>query len=140
MAQFAIFTRADAPTFQKLLLWLIDLPAPGTHVGGGRHVDMPEQPPARDRRDWPGWTTRYVDWVAHPANTGAPSDQFAVRITQPVREAWLAKRSRLTAAQRTWVQAHLDIAADLDATWTPAPGADDPDPQPRESEEIVPEA
>lgn len=115
--QFLVFTRAEAPKFQKLLLWLFGLPVRGTHVGGGIHVDMPETAPNPCPRNLPGWGTRQYNWIAHPANTGAATDQFAVRVSQELRDVWQAKRSRLTAAQRTWVQGHLDTAAELAAAW-----------------------
>lgn len=58
MSTFLTFTRADAPKFAKLLSWLFSLPARGTHVGGGRHVDMPETAPNPCPLSVPGWTTR----------------------------------------------------------------------------------
>lgn len=118
MASFLVFTRADAPRFQKLLLWLFDLPRRGVHVGGGRHVEMPDALP-EPRGHAPGWTTRYRPWISKPTNTGASTDEFAVRLTQEIRDAWQAKRSQLTAAQRNWVQSHIDVATDVEllAAW-----------------------
>ena len=117
MAAFLVFTRAEAPKFQKLIMWLFGLPVRGTHVGGGIHVDMPPVAPNPCPRDLPGWGTRQYNWIAHPANTGAASDQFAVRLHEELREAYLAKRARLTVAQRTWVQGHVDTAKELALAW-----------------------
>ncbi len=123
--QFLVFTRTEAPKFQKLIMWLFGLPVRGTHIGGGIHVDMPETAPNPCPRNLPGWGTRQYNWIAKPSNTGAAGDQFAVRITDELRDVYLAKRAKLTAAQRTWVQNHIDTAAELAAEWkrtVPQPG------------------
>lgn len=119
MAQWLAFTRADAPKFAKLLNWLFDLPVRGTHIGGGRHVDMPATVPNPCPLNVPGWTTRHRSWVAKPGNTGAASDEFAVRLTPEISAAWQAKKAQLSAAQRTWVQNHIDVASNIEllAAW-----------------------
>lgn len=119
MAQWLVFTRADAPKFSKLLNWLFGLPRRGTHVGGGIHVEMPDTAPDPCPLNVPGWTTRHRSWVAKPTNTGAGADEFAVRLTDEIQDAWQAKKSQLTAAQRNWVQSHIDVASNIElvAAW-----------------------
>lgn len=119
MAQWLVFTRADAPKFAKLLLWLTGLPRRGTHVGGGIHVEMPDVVANPCPLNVPGWTTRHRSWVAKPSNTGAGTDEFAVRLTPEIQLAWQARKSELTAAQRNWVQNHIDVASDIEllAAW-----------------------
>lgn len=117
MATFAVFTRLEAPKFAKLLLWLFDLPVRGVHIGGGIHVPMPDVAPNPCPLVLPGWATRYCNWIAKPSNTGADTDVFAVRVTPELADRWQEKKSQLTAQQRTFVQSHLDSAADLAAEW-----------------------
>lgn len=119
MATFLIFTRADAPKFSKLLNWLMDLPKRGTPHGGGIHVSSPATVPNPCPLNVPGWTTRHRPWVAKPSNTGAASDEFAVRLTPEISAAWQAKKAQLTPAQRTWVQNHIDVASNIEllAAW-----------------------
>lgn len=109
-----IFTRADAPKFAKLLNWLFGLPRKGTHVGGGIHVEMPDTVPDPCPLNVPGWTTRHRSWVAKPSNTGAGTDEFAVRLAPEIQDAWRAKKSQLTPAQRNWVQNRIDVASDIE--------------------------
>lgn len=144
MANYCVFTRAEAPQFAKLLMFLFDLPKKGVHVGGGIHVPMPDQAPNPCPKNVIGWTTRHFSWIAKPSNNGSPTDEFAVRITPDLQEAWVAKRSQLTTVQRNWVQNHIDTASDLEliAAWkktvqqpdgTMAPSlveTDDVDPEP----------
>lgn len=113
---FAVFTRAEAPTFQKLLLWLYDLPVEGVDVGAGRHETHDPKPTTKKQAL--GWVTRIVDPVRYPGNTGAATDQFAFAVTQDMRDRWQAKKAALTPAQQTWVTSHLTAAADLAADWT----------------------
>ncbi len=120
MATFCVFTRPEAPQFAKLLLWLFGLPIRGEHVGGGIHVTMSDAAPNPCPKELLGWTTRYVDWIAKPSNipgTPLPTDEFAVRVTPDMQTQWQAKKSQLTPTQRTFVQSHLDSAADLAAEW-----------------------
>jgi len=119
MATFLTFTRADAPKFAKLLNWLFNLPVKGTHHGGGVHVTMPDTVPNPCPLNVAGWTTRHRSWVAKPSNTGAGTDEFAVRLTPEITAAWQAKKSQLSAAQRNWVQNHIDVASDIEllAAW-----------------------
>lgn len=119
MAQWAVFTRDDAKKMAKLVMWLMDLPRKGTNVGGGIHACRDDAPPNPCPRHWVGWTTRHVDWIKKPSNTGAPTDEFAIRLTQELQASWLAKRSQLTPVQRQWIQDHIDIASDLEqlAEW-----------------------
>jgi hypothetical protein len=114
MANWLVFTRADAKKFQKLLLWLFDLPKKGVNVGGGRHVTIPDTLPNPPPADVPGWTTRQYKWAAHPANDGSLTDQFAVKLTESLQTAWQAKKDQLTAQQRLWVQNNIDIASDIE--------------------------
>lgn len=114
MSAWLVFTRAEAPKFSKLVNWLFGLPVRGIHVGGGLHVDMPDTLSSPPPLSAPGWTTRCRLWVSKPANTGASTDEFAVRLTQEIRDAWQAKRSQLTAAQRNWAQSHIDVATDIE--------------------------
>lgn len=120
--KFAIFTRAEAPQFQKLLLWLTGLPAKGVQVAGGQHAPIDEAPADLKKRTIAGWTTRYVDWVAHPLNTGIATDQFAVRVTPAIEAVYMEKRGQLSAAQRSWVEARVTPAAALDPSWQSAEG------------------
>lgn len=119
MSTWLLFTRADAPKFSKLLNWLMDLPKRGTPHGGGIHVSSPATVPNPCPLNVPGWTTRHRSWVAKPSNTGAASDEFAVRLTPEIQAAWAAKKAQLTPAQRTWVQNHIDVATDIEllAAW-----------------------
>ena len=122
MAQYLVFQRVEggvlaARRMARLVLWLMDLPRRGEHIGGGRHVNMPDSAPSPCPAVVWGWSTRYLPWFRHPANTGADTDRYAIEITDELRTAWLAKRSQLTAIQRNWVQAHVDSAADLAADW-----------------------
>lgn len=117
MATFCVFTRPEAPIFAKLYLWLMDLPAEGVDVGGGVHVPHAAAPPNPCPLQWVGWTTRHRSWIAKPSNNGSATDEFAVRVTAELAAAWQAKKNQLTPAQRTFVQNHLDSAADLAAEW-----------------------
>ena len=119
MANWVILTRADAPKFQKLVLWLLDLPARGTNFGGGIHVTIPDTIPNPPPLDHIGWTTRFSRWVAKPSNDGSATDEFAIKVRDELQAAWQAKKSQLTPAQRTWVQSHLDVASDIEllAAW-----------------------
>jgi hypothetical protein len=135
MAQFASFTRVETVSgqqinavrrFQRLVLWLMDLPKKGVHVGGGQHTPIADTCPDPPPSGHPGWTTRWIEWIAHPANVAGPlatanaqnaSDRFAIRIDALLAAAWQAKKSQLTAAQRNWVQSHVDSAAELAAEW-----------------------
>lgn len=103
----------------KLALWLMDLPRRGVQVGGSVRLAIPDTAPDPCPKVLAGWTTRHLDWIAKPMNTGAASDEFAIRVTADVAAAWQAKKSQLTPVQRNWVQAHLDSAADLaqDPAW-----------------------
>jgi len=112
---FCVFTRAEAPQFAKLAMFLFDLPVKGTHVGGGIHVPMPDTAPNPCPFSLAGWSTRPFQWIANNSNTGAAGDLFAVRVTQQIQDLWQAKKSQLTPGQRTFVQNHLDSAADLSA-------------------------
>ena len=114
-----VFTRADAPKFSKLLNRLFNLPVKGTHHGGGVHVTMPDTVPNPCPLNVAGWTTRHRAWVAKPSNTGAATDEFAVRLTPEISAAWQAKKSLLTLVQRNWVQNHIDVATNIEllAAW-----------------------
>lgn len=127
MATFCVFTRTEAPQFAKLLGTLLDLPKKGVRVGGGIHVDFDTPPPNPCPKNWLGWTTRHVNWIAKTTNTGAGTDEFAIRVTAELAAAWQAKKNLLTPGQRAFVQSHLDSAADLAAepAWlasVPQPG------------------
>lgn len=143
MATFLVFTRADAPKFSKLLAWLFGLPLRGVHVGGGRHVAMPDTVPNPCPLNVPGWTTRHRSWIAKPSNTGAATDEFAVRLTPDISAAWQAKKSLLTAAQRNWVQNHIDTASNVELLAAWKRDATNPDgsttKQIIESDDVVPE-
>jgi len=122
MANFIVVQRVEngfaaARRLQKLVLWLLDLPQKGRHVGGGRHVAIAASCPTPTPEKLIGWTTRHVPIYRHPANDGSDTDQFALRITPELQAAWMTKKDQLPAAVRTWLQSHLTSAADLAADW-----------------------
>lgn len=102
MPTFLLFTRADAPKFAKLLSWLFGLPVRGTHHGGGRHVTMPDAVPSPCPLNVPGWTTRHRSWVAKPSNTGAGTDEFAVRLTRAVGRVSRSSNQTTWNRRRRW--------------------------------------
>ncbi len=126
MATFCVFTRAEVRQFQKLLMWLLDLPRrdPVLSTGGGIFPDTSTPPPNPCPKHWAGYTTRHVGLIAKPGNVGPPppaagdpADAFAFRVTAEMVTQWQAKKNQLTLAQRNFVQSHLDSAADLAAEW-----------------------
>jgi len=115
----------DARRVARLLLWLFDLPARGTHHGGGVHVDQPDTlPDPPPLRAW-GWTTRQRGFLRR-RDAGA----WAIRITQPMRDAWRDKRGLLPPEKRAWVQTLLDTSlVTLDpATWDDGDDSTDHEP------------
>lgn len=125
--------RAEARKMQRALMRLMQLPKKGEHVGGGRHVAMPDAPNDSNARSIKGYTTRHVDFVRHPSNDG----RFAVRVTRKLRDAWRDHKDRLTDAQRSWVQSRLVGEADLDDGWKTDDG--EGNFEVHESEEVRPE-
>lgn len=120
MATFCVFTRAEAPQFAKLLMFLLELPRRDPNLSGaGLFPDTSTPPPNPCPANWPGWTTRHRGWLRKNTNTGAQTDEFAIRVTQDLQDAWQAKKNLLTPGQRAFVQGHLDSAADLaaDGNW-----------------------
>jgi hypothetical protein len=123
MAQYVSVQRVEngfqaARRMQRIVLWLMDLPAKCTTVAGATgKLQVPaavsDPPPANAL----GWTTRWRPWIRHPLNNGSDTDRWALLITPELQAAWIAKRSQLPLAVRNWVQAHVDSAADLAAEW-----------------------
>lgn len=56
-AYLAFADLSEARKMQRAIMTLFDLPLKGRHVGKGRHVDIPENPPDMDARDIIGYTT-----------------------------------------------------------------------------------
>ncbi len=117
MADYVIFTRLERRRMARIVMFLLELPAVGVNVGDGLHVTIAPPPPVVCPKMVLGWTTRHVDWVKHPANTGADTDRFAIRITPELQAAWLARRDLLSGADRTWCQGKIALRAPLTADW-----------------------
>ena len=137
MSKFIVCTRPQRGKLQKLVCWLMGIPARG--VGLPENIDAD---PGDGRRDVKGWVTRYSDFYRYPGNTGASTDQFALELVQPIVDAWQARNDELHAligdtkfsALQTWIENHMTSAADLAADWRNADGDLD------NSEDVVPDA
>lgn len=103
---YAIYsTLAEADAYEATCRKALSLPSKGTHVGGGRHVPMTEDPQS------PGWTTAWSDVRKHPGR-----DKYAVAALDPQQ----ADRDRLSTQERTAVDDAYATRAALDDTWTEA--------------------
>lgn len=118
MRKFIILTRSEAKRFLRRCWESGVYPRRGFHVGAGRHTPIAE---TWDGRGAPpgGWTKFLHPWHPHPNNTGAGSDQFALKIDDLARDLWRRIKSEFTAAERSALQSRIDTAADLAAEWKP---------------------
>lgn len=116
-------TRALIRLTAVLVARIHDLPRIGSHIGGGRHVDMPSEFTLQTRN--PGWTSLPYRLARrlHPTNddwgcliANASKLLFAI---QEIRDA------RMTPTQQAAFQNAIDASLAIDATWTGAADIDD---------------
>lgn len=97
---FYVGTKAECEALRDLDDKARGLPAKGAHVGGGRHVEMTDDPSS------PGWTLHVAEAREHPTDKGV--------YAYPVEDI---PEDGLDAEERTTVQARKAAARELDATW-----------------------
>jgi hypothetical protein len=100
----------QARQLRRIIAKLANIPVDGirgTNVGKGRHVDQ-------DAPGFPGRTLHLVDHRKHPT-----LQQWAVPITQRLRDLWADHKDRLTQAERQGVLDAIAAETDLDSSWDP---------------------
>jgi hypothetical protein len=117
MATLLCVTGAEAEmdALNAIVSKALGYPRPGVHVGGGRHVDMPEQWDGRG--DAPlGWTKQYTaNWVATAQVAAVPlSNAEEVELQRPAAQANLSVSERLTLAAALGARVLVDLS-----TYTP---------------------
>jgi hypothetical protein len=105
-----IGTKASVEAVQADVDTLMGYPSRGVHVGGGRHVDMPETftPGA------PGWTEHHAAVRKHPKK-----DEYATELGDDVAAALAdpQRRKRLTADKLAALEAKQAAVEELPADW-----------------------
>lgn len=116
-------TRALIRITAALVARIHDLPLIGTHVGGGRHVNMPETFTMQQHN--PGWTSipYRLSRRLHPTN-----DDWGCLIADASKLLFAIpaiRNARMTPAQQTAFQNAIDASINIDATWIGAADTDD---------------
>lgn len=116
MTRYLVVTsRDDAMALRALARKLLGLPRRGTHLGGGTHVTMTDDPQS------PGWSRQHGVPLRHPTE-----QLWAYPIDDAMRDTWRDHQDRLSASERQFVLAHLSSEADLSAEWNMAAEESEP--------------
>lgn len=100
-------TRTQVEGFAALADKLLDLPRKGRHVGGGRHVTIPDTPGI-------GWTLEHQP-EEHPTRPNLFAVRLHSELSDAIDDTELGKR--LTGPERASMRAAKQSAPNRDESW-----------------------